>query len=210
MSKVLAIIGSAYLGQQIAHYAISDNHFEKVVFYDDYNNESFINGYKILGTTNEILNEYKKGNFTELVIGVGYKHILIRKIFFEKFKNIIPFATIVHSSCWVDKTAKIEHGCVIYPGCVIEPNVVIQNNTILNISCSIGHDSIIGSHSFLSPRVAIAGFVKANECCIYGINSLVIDNISITENVQLGAGTVVINNIDKKGLYVGNPQRFIR
>lgn len=210
MSKVLAIIGSAYLGQQIAHYAISDNHFEKVVFFDDYNNESFIKGYKILGTTNEILNEYKKGNFTELVIGVGYKHILIRKIFFEKFKNIIPFATIVHSSCWVDKTAKIEHGCVIYPGCVIEPNVVIQNNTILNISCSIGHDSIIGSHSFLSPRVAIAGFVKANECCIYGINSLVIDNISITENVQLGAGTVVINNIDKKGLYVGNPQRFIR
>lgn len=210
MIKVLAIIGSGHLGQQIAYYAISDGHFDKVVFFDDYNTDSYIKGHKILGTTCNVLNEHKKGNFTDLIIGIGYKHMLKRKLFFEKFKNIIPFASIIHSSCWVDKTAIIEEGCVIYPGCIIEPNVLIKSNTILNISCSIAHDSIIGSHSFFSPRVAIAGFVKSNECCIFGINSLVIDNINITDNVQLGAGTVVISNVDKKGLYVGNPHRYIR
>ena len=34
--KTLAIIGSGDLGQQIAHYAISDGHYEKVVFFDDF------------------------------------------------------------------------------------------------------------------------------------------------------------------------------
>ena len=210
MTKILAIIGAGHLGQQIAHYAISDNHFDKVVFFDDYNKGNIVKGYQILGTTSAILIEYEMGNFTELVVAIGYKDISIRKAFFEKFRNTIPFATIIHSTCWVDKTATIEQGCIIYPGCFIEPNVVIQNNTILNISCSIAHDSVIGPHSFLSPRVAIAGFVKANKCCIYGINSTVIDNVIIIDNVQLGAGTVVINNIDTKGLYVGNPHRFIR
>ena len=42
MSKVLAILGSGHLGQQIAHFAISDNHFEKVVFFDDFNEEKYI------------------------------------------------------------------------------------------------------------------------------------------------------------------------
>lgn len=210
MNRVIGIIGSGHLGQQIANYAISDNHFDKVVFFDDYNKDSFVNNYPLLGTTESILNHYKKGHFSELIIAIGYKHMNAKKKFFEKFKGVIPFATLIHSSCWVDEKAIIKEGCVIYPGCVIEPDVIIQNNTILNISCCIAHDSIIGSHSFLSPRVAIAGFVKTNECCVFGINSLVIDNIDITNNVQLGAGTVVISNLDKQGLYVGNPQRFIR
>lgn len=210
MSSVLAIIGSGHLGQQIAHYAISDNHFDEVVFFDDYSKESFVNGYKILGATNNILIEYQRGSFNQLLVGIGYKYIRARKEFFEKFKNTIPFATIIHSTSWIDKSATIEPGCVIYPGCIVEQNVVLKCNTIFNISCSIAHDSIIGSHSFLSPRVAIAGFVKTDECCILGINSIVIDNIRICQNVQLGAGTVIISDINKKGLYVGNPHRFIR
>jgi sugar O-acyltransferase (sialic acid O-acetyltransferase NeuD family) len=210
MIRVLAIIGLGHLGQQIANYAISDNHFDDVVFFDDYNKDGIVNGYKILGSTNDILTEYEKGNFTQLVLGIGYKHMSIRKAFFEKYRNAISFATIIHSNCWVDKTAIIEQGCVIYPGCILEPNVIIKHNTILNISCSIAHDSVIGPHSFLSPKVAIAGFVKTDECCILGINSCVVDNIRICDNVQLGAGTVVISDIDKKGLYVGNPHRFIR
>jgi NADH/NAD ratio-sensing transcriptional regulator Rex len=47
--KTLAIIGSGHLGQQIAHYAISDNHYDKVVFFDDFTVEKQINGYQILG-----------------------------------------------------------------------------------------------------------------------------------------------------------------
>ena len=38
-NKTLAIIGSGDLGQQMAHYAISDNHYEKVVFFDDFTSE---------------------------------------------------------------------------------------------------------------------------------------------------------------------------
>jgi NADH/NAD ratio-sensing transcriptional regulator Rex len=39
MSKTLAIIGSGHLGQQIAHYTISDKQYEKLVFFDDFTSE---------------------------------------------------------------------------------------------------------------------------------------------------------------------------
>ncbi|GAA4045053.1 acetyltransferase [Flavobacterium chungnamense] len=210
MKKTLAIIGSGHLGQQIAHYALSDNHYEKVVFFDDFSNETHTSGFPILGNVDAIEKEFAKQSFDELILGIGYKHLVIRKQLFERFSEIIPFGKIIHSTSWVDVTATVEKGCVIYPFCSIDAHAVIKQNTILNISCTVAHDTIVGEHCFLSPRVALAGFIKVEELCILGINSTVIDNVSIISNTQLGGGTVVIQNITQKGLYVGNPHRFIR
>jgi sugar O-acyltransferase (sialic acid O-acetyltransferase NeuD family) len=210
MEKTLAIIGAGHLGQQIAHYAITDKHFTNVVFFDDYCVSKEVDGFSVIGNTELIIDSFSKRVFDELIIGIGYNHLKARKHFFELLSPTIPFATIIHSSCLIDITAKIKKGCVLYPGCLIEPNVILDENSILNIGCSISHDSYLGPHSFLSPRVAIAGFVELGEMSILGINATIIDNIKITSNTQLGGGTVVIKSIEISGLYVGNPHRFIR
>jgi sugar O-acyltransferase (sialic acid O-acetyltransferase NeuD family) len=208
--KTLAIIGSGDLGQQIAHYALSDKHYDKVVYFDDFTTQTEINGCPVLGKTSEVLYAFEKKQFDELLIGIGYKHLQVRKTLFETFSTRIPFGKIIHSSSWVDATAIVEKGCVIYPGCIIDAKAEIKANTILNIGCSIAHDTTINSHCFLSPRVAIAGFVNIQECCILGINATIIDNLNIVAKTQLGGATVVINSIEKSGLYVGNPAKFVR
>lgn len=210
MKKTLAIIGSGHLGQQIAHYAIADNHYDKVVFFDDFSKEAQINGFQILGNSDAIEMEFEKKSFDELLVGIGYKHLEARKQLFERFYGIIPFGKIIHSSVWVDKTTQVKYGCVIYPSCCIDANVTIDCNTIINVASTIAHDTYIGKHCFLSPRVALAGFIKIEELCIVGINATVIDNITIITGTQIGGAAVVIKNIEKRGLYVGNPVKFIR
>jgi sugar O-acyltransferase (sialic acid O-acetyltransferase NeuD family) len=210
MSKTLAIIGSGHLGQQIAHYAISDKQYEKVVFFDDFTSDKEVNGFAVLGKSDAIVSEFKNNSFDELIIGIGYKHLAIKKQLFERFSEEIPFGKIIHSTSWVDITASIKEGCVIYPSCSIDANAVIDANTILNIACTVAHDTIVGKHCFLSPRVALAGFVQIEEQCNLGINATIINSISIVSKTQLGGGTVVTKNIEHSGLYVGNPQRFIR
>lgn len=208
--KTLAIIGAGDLGQQIAHYALSDKHYEKVVFFDDFTNQKIINGNVVLGNMSAVETSFEKGLFDELIIGIGYKHLKIRKEFFEKFSKIIPFGKVIHSSSWIDTTATVGKGSVVYPSCVIDAKAEIGENSILNINCTIAHDTVVGSHSFLSPRVAVAGFVTIGEQCVLGINSTIIDNLKIERNTQLGGGTVVIQSIENSGLYVGNPAKFIR
>jgi sugar O-acyltransferase (sialic acid O-acetyltransferase NeuD family) len=208
--KTLAILGLGHLGQQIAHFAISDHHYQKVIFFDDFSKANEVNGFQILGNSDDIEFEFERNSFDELLIGIGYKHLETRMHFYERFVGEIPFGKIVHSSCWLDTTAIIHEGCVLYPMSTIDANVEINANTIINVSCTIAHDSVIGKHCFLSPRVAIAGFVKISNLCIIGINATIIDTISIVARTQIGAGTVIIMNLDINGLYVGNPQRFIR
>lgn len=210
MKKTLAIIGSGHLGQQIAHYAISDNHYSKVVFYDDFSKETKVNGFVVLGNSDLIENGYKNQEFDEVLIGIGYKHLAVRKQLFDRFSGLIPFGKIIHSTSWVDSTAIISEGCVIYPSCCIDAQAFVNANTILNVGCTVAHDTIIGKHCFLSPRVALAGFITVEEMCIIGINSTIIDNIKVKNSTQIGGGTVVIKNIENSGLYVGNPAKFIR
>lgn len=210
MKKTLAIIGSGHLGQQLAHYAIADGHYQKVVFFDDFTDQKQINGFEVLGTFEAIFPSFEQKKFDEILIGIGYKHLEVRKSMFEKLKDKMPFGKIIHSTAWVDPTAQIQQGCVIYPGCIVDLQVVVSENSILNIGNSVSHDSIIGKHCFLSPQVAIAGFVTIGELCVLGINATVIDNISIADRTQIGGGSVIIKNIESAGLYVGNPARLVR
>lgn len=206
MKNKIAIIGSGDLGLQIAHHVTSDSQYEVVGYFDDYKEKSAV----ILGGINDILDLFHQKVFDGLMVGIGYKHFDFRASIFEKFSEKIPFFNFIHSSCFVDKTVTLGEGVIVFPGCVIDQHVVLQNNVFVNVGCTIAHDTQIGAHTFLSPSVALAGFIKVGEKCNIGIQTTVIDHISIVDDVQTGGGTVVINDIKEKGLYVGNPQRFIR
>jgi len=208
--KTLAIIGAGQLGEQIAHFAITDNHFSNIIFFDDYTSLNSLVGFKVHGKTNKIQDAYKNNEFDELFIGIGYKHMNERKKIFNIYKGLIPFANIVHSTAIIDDSIVMGEGNIIYPGCILDAKVVLKDNILINIGCAIAHDSKIGSHCFLSPRVALAGFVQIGEKSNLGINTIVIDNLNLSANLQTGAGTVVIENLTVPGLYVGNPSRLIK
>lgn len=211
MKKKLAIIGSGDLGQQIAHLALAHAQYEVIGYFDDYRKKNTnIKGITCIGKIDEIEDAFRQNLFDELIIGIGYKHLSFKKELFQRFKGNIPFATIIHPSVHVDNTVRIGEGVVIYPGSILDQYVHIGDNVVINVGCCIAHDTSIGAHSFLSPRVAIAGFVDIGEMNILGINSTIIDNIKTVEQVQLGGGSVVIKSIEKRGLYVGNPIRFVR
>ena len=205
MNKILAILGAGELGQQIANFAINDNHYSDVYFYDDLNDGKQIKGYTI-----QLIFDFENNLFDEMIIGIGYNHLKAREEKFNFLQKKIKFGRIIHSTSWVDKSATIEEGCIVYPKCVIDKNVIIKHNSILNLNCTISHDSTIASSCFLAPSVSIAGFCTIGSECFLGIGTTIIDNINIVDQTAIGAGTVVVKNIIKKGIYVGNPAKLIK
>jgi sugar O-acyltransferase (sialic acid O-acetyltransferase NeuD family) len=204
-STTLAILGAGELGQQIAHFALSDGHYDKVVFYDDINQSTVI-----LGNTDKAIEDYKKGLFDEILIGIGYNHLAVRQEKYLLLKNQIPFGKIIHTSCFVDKTAVIEEGVVLYPRTVLDKKVHIKANTILNLSVTVSHDTTIGESCFVAPSVAIAGFCKIDNQVFIGINSTIVDNLNLTKNSVIGAGSVLTKNTTESGIYFGNPAKRIK
>jgi sugar O-acyltransferase (sialic acid O-acetyltransferase NeuD family) len=209
--KRLAIIGSGDLAKQIAHHAVNDEHYQVVGCFDDFlrkGEES--NGLPILGNIDSIQDSYDKDLFDELIIGIGYKHMALRNDLFIRFENEIPFGTIIHSSCFIDKSVKVGKGTIIYPGCIIDMNTEIGNNCLIYNGCNIAHDSKVSNNTIFSPGVNIAGFCSIGAHVNLGIGTVISDNISITQKVRTGAGTVVVNSIVESGTYVGVPAKKIK
>lgn len=209
--KRLAIIASGELGMQIAHLASLGSDYTVVGFFDDTEPTGAVkNGYTILGPSEAIENAYANGDFDHLIIGIGYKHLTRRKELFEKYKDKIPYANIIHPTCYIDPTARLGEGIVMYPGCIIDKEVALSDNVLLNLGICVAHNTSIGPHSFLAPRVQIAGASSIGECAYLGIGTTVIDNLVICDNVHTGAATVIVKSINNPGLYIGSPAKFHR
>lgn len=217
MKTRIVIIGSGDLAEQIAYHAVQDAGMEVVGFLDDFLAvgtwvKKATKDYLIIGNTStaSIIQLYIQNKFDALLVGIGYKHFNFRQEVFDRLQGKIPFAKLIHSSCYVDKSCQLGEGSILFPGCVLDYNVLLGNNVLLNTGCTIAHDTNVGDHSFLSPRVALAGFVSVGRACNLGINTTIIDNIQVYDDIQTGGGTVVTKNLTKSGLYVGVPARFVR
>jgi acetyltransferase-like isoleucine patch superfamily enzyme len=76
---------------------------------------------------------------------------------------------------------------------------------LINLNCTIGHDSYIGSYSELSPGVHISGNVKIGESCFIGTGAVVLPGIQIGDNCVIGAGTLVTKNVTNNMKVIGVP-----
>jgi sugar O-acyltransferase (sialic acid O-acetyltransferase NeuD family) len=208
MNNSLAIIGSGVLGQHIAHYAKDSGEFSRIVFFDDTLPIGSENNFgKVIGKISQI-NEFIKANeMQNMLIGIGYKHMGARKIFYDQFVPLINFPNIIHKSCYVDKTTLIGNGNVILPGCIIDKDTTIGNNIFFNPGCIISHDNLIEDHTFFGPGVKTSGFVKIGSCCFLGTGTTIIDNISIKDHIKTGGGALITRDISEAGLYIGVPAK---
>ena len=207
--KKIAIIGSGHLARQIAVLANQTGQF-KVVGFIDQSVEVTSGNHSIIGTDEDVLNLYGSGQIDCLSIGIGYAHFQLREKIYNCFARQVPFATIIHPTCYIDESVQIGEGCIIYPGCTVGMNSVIEDNVLLNTAVVVCHDDLIQKHSYISPACNIAGEVKIGSRCMIDIGTTVIDHISICEDVLIGGGSVVISDITTPGTYVGTPTRKIK
>ncbi len=78
------------------------------------------------------------------------------------------------------------------------------------MSCTIGHDCSIGDFVTLYPGVSISGNVVIGDFVSMGTKSCVIENTNIGSGSFIGAGAVVIDDIERNVVAVGVPAKVIK
>lgn len=179
---MLRIIGKGGFAREVAGYSFTPN---------------------ILLESNE-LNSFRSIS-TPTVIAIGDGSI--RKKIFGEFPNLSYICFFKGIEYGENRYGK---GTIICPGTILTTNITIGNHVIINLNCTIGHDTEIGDFTTLSPGVNVSGNVKIGELCYIGTNAVIIEKITICDNVVIGAGGVVVKDITEPGTYVGNPVKKIK
>ena len=161
-------------------------------------------GYPVIGTDDEIANYAAS---CEFVITVGFiKDPSLRiKLYDRVLENGGQLATLVASSAYVSRHARLGQGTVVMHHAFVNAGAEVGENVILNTFCNIEHSVRIGSQCHISTGVMVNGDCRVGNNCFIGSQSVLANGVSVCDDVLVGAGSFVRKSILKPGVYSGNP-----
>ena len=145
----------------------------------------------------------------EFIVGIG-DNLIRQKLSIELKDEGYRLLTLIHPSAVIASNAVINQGTCVIAGVVINNDVVIGEGCIINTKASIDHHSVIGSYTHIAPGVTIAGQCKIGERCLIGVGATIKNGITIVDDVIIGAGGVVDEDILEPGTYIGVPVKKIK
>lgn len=209
--KDLVIVGTGGVGKETALIVEDINEISQewnlLGFIDD-NKELIgkeINGYKVLGDR-EFLNNFDKEVY--VVIAIADYCIKEELVKYLTNKNI-QYATLTHPSVKINRTISIGKGCIIYQNVIMTVNINIGNHVIISPKCGIGHDSLIEDYVTVLWNVNISGSERIKQGVTLGSGCTIIQGLEIGRGSFVGAGAVVIRDIDESKTAVGVPTRYV-
>lgn len=128
----------------------------------------------------------------------------------KKYPNVV-FPNVIHPAVIFDEEGGgFGEGNYIGPGVVFESEYNIGNFNYIGNGVQFGHDLDCGDYNAILPACAVAGHVTIGSDCMLGLNSSVIQELTIADKVIVGAGAVVTRSLEESGTYVGMPAKKIK
>lgn len=169
---------------------------------------TLIDGYPIIGGDDEIV---ESEEHLSLALAFGFPQ-LKKKVASKFDAKLFDFPNLIHPSVLIGspKYVKMGKGCILCAGTILTTNIELGDFITLNLACTIGHDTVIGSYSSFMPSCNISGEVTIEECVYGGTGVKIINQTEIGKNTILGAGAVVTRSIPADCTAVGIPAKPIK
>ncbi len=206
---ILGIYGAGGLGREVEIVARKinnlDNKWERILFIDDNNTLGEIDGIQVCSYVEA------KEKYSDLEVSIAVGEPITREKLYNKVKSDgIRFATLIHPGVYIDKSTRIGEGTTISEGVTITSHVTIGENVYIQPHAVIGHDIQVGRHSVVGSNTEIGGANVIGERVFIGFMVGTLQGLTIGDDVEISAGSIVFRNVEPGMIVMGNPARVIR
>lgn len=118
-------------------------------------------------------------------------------------------ATVIHPKADIPDDVTIGEGTVILSGALVSPTARIGNHVCLSSGCIIGHGCQIQDFATVLPGAVISGDTVLGEASMIGANATIVQRLKIGARATVGAGAVVLKNVPRDIIVVGNPAKAL-
>ena len=110
---------------------------------------------------------------------------------------------IIQDNCFISSNVTIVRGSA-------NENTIIGNSTYIAPGTCIGHGTLIHDNVHFANNVSTGGSSEIASHSFLGSGSIISPRCKITERIVLGAGSCLLTNATKAGVYVGTPAKWIK
>lgn len=112
----------------------------------------------------------------------------------------------------------IKDQAVIMMGAVINIGAVIGEKTMIDMGAVIGGRAIVGNRCHIGANAVLAGVIEPpsatpviiEDDVLIGANAVIVEGIHIGKSAVVGAGSVVLSDVEAGAVVAGNPARVIK
>jgi sugar O-acyltransferase (sialic acid O-acetyltransferase NeuD family) len=205
----LVIVGAGGFGREVLQWARDSwpEHAEQIAGFlsdDPCRLDGFSTGLEILGR----VDAYEKvpGDYLLLGIGVAYS----RRIVAERLTaRGAEFATLVHTTAVVARSARVGKGSIICPGAIVSDSATLGTCVLVNYHASFGHDSSAGDFSVLSPYATLGGGATIGDDVFLGLHASVGPGRTVGARSKVSANSCVLSDTPADSIIYGVPGRIV-
>jgi acetyltransferase EpsM len=145
-----------------------------------------------------------------MVLGIGPNGSALarRHAVVQKMANR-QWASVIHPTAYVSRSAVIGDGAVVLPRAVVHARAHIGAWAIVNSGAIVEHDCDVGVHAVLSPGVVLGGGAHVGNDCFLGLGAVVRDHVRVGHRAVVGMGSVVLREVPAGTTFAGLPARAL-
>ena len=124
------------------------------------------------------------------------------------------FETLIHPRVEKSDGVEMPPGTVVCAGTILTTNIRLGVHVQVNLSCTVGHDVILGDFTTLAPGVHVSGWVHFGKRVYVGTGAVIINGteespLTIGEDVVIGAAACVTRSIPAGVTVAGVPAKSL-
>lgn len=162
----------------------------------------------VLGKFSTLPTKYMKNR--KFIIAIGNNDI--RKSLMDFIvENGGETPTLIHPTAVISPSAKVGKGVYIHGNTYIWTKAIIKDFTIISPNVVIAHHTTIEAGCLISTQSSVGASVQIGEKVFIGMGATIVTGVSkIDSHTTVGAGAVVLENLDSHSVYVGVPAKKIK
>ncbi|MCK3655702.1 shikimate dehydrogenase [Pasteurellaceae bacterium Macca] len=206
MRKKVVFIGAGGYAKSVLD-SLDTQHFEFCGFIDSFKPVGTLHfGFPILA---EAIEEFEARDQYAYFICIGNNDHRLDKFLRLKRLNC-EIINVIDKSAIIASHTTLGVGVFVGKMAIINSGVTVGDNVIINTKALVEHGCRVGNHSNISTNTTLNGDVIVEDFCFVGSSSVITGQLRIGEGGIVGAGAVVIRNVDARTVVAGVPAKFIK
>lgn len=122
----------------------------------------------------------------------------------------LPFTTLISPTASIGRLSVVHVASLVAHHAHVGPSASIGRGAIINTGAIVEHESIVGDFSHVAVNATVGGRSRLGRRVLVAAGAVVINGMSVCDDVLIGAGATVVADITESGTYVGSPARRVR